>query len=220
MINSAIDKIQDTTKDLQEIIKERFLSPMYFYFIIAWVITNWKFTYTLLFADEELIGKPKIEYLSELYKISHWTDWLYNFSELILVPILFSYISVWWLSRASEKFYEKYEQHKINNVVIKRKLDYTARYQEAQEQRKIRDLESDKQNIQYTDNEEFNEYVDNLDDQVTVLGYSLQPSWVLYSSDYEIYKEALQEWKQSKLEEDFKEKVRDEVIEEYKDGIR
>lgn len=70
------NSIEENGKNLAEVIKERLFSPMYFYFIIAWVITNWNFVYALLFADEEIVFKAKnllkVEFLSQFYKFDSW----------------------------------------------------------------------------------------------------------------------------------------------------
>ncbi len=134
---------------------------MYFYFIIAWIITNWEFTYILLFADEQYLSMPKIVILSHLYDAHHWLDYIWNILKLLVIPAASAYFAVWWLSMLSERFYEKYEQYKINKTVIKRKLDYTAKVKEANEQRTIRDIEADKKQINYEDNSDFNDYLDD-----------------------------------------------------------
>lgn len=71
-------------------------------------------------------------------------------------------------------------------------MNYAAKVIEAQNQRKIRDTESDKNRIAYEHHEDFNEYLDSLEDLVEVSGYKFRPSEVLYRNDYEAYKEALE----------------------------
>lgn len=214
-----INSVKDLASDTKAVIQERLFSPMYFYFIIAWIITNWQFSYVLFFTSEEFLGIPKVEYLASFYRIYCWTDYIWNFLYLFPIPAFFAYVTVWWVSQISEKFYERYEQYKINKEVIKRKLIYKAKYQEVQDQKAIRDVDNELKTVKYDDNVEFNNYLDSIDERVLVMGYPMQPSRVLYNMDYVAYTDELQTWKEQQSVEDMKEKVRDEVIEEYRDGL-
>ena len=99
-----------------------------------------------------------------------------------------TYVAVWWLSRLSEKFFERNEEYKSNKRVIERKLEYSEKVKISREQKEIRDLESDKKSIRWEDNSEFNQSIDDANN-VLVSGIDMQPSEVLYNSDYEAYKE-------------------------------
>ena len=172
---------------------------MYFYFLIAWSITNWKFCYALLNTDEKFVFETKElfkpEYLSTYYSFDLWLPLLISISKLIIIPAILAFAFVWWLSIISEKFYEKNEQHKQNKRIIKRKLEYQEKISEATEQRKIRDAESDKPKIQYEDYDAFNESLDVANNEtIEVSGISMRPSRVLYDTDYEAYKASLDEW--------------------------
>jgi hypothetical protein len=151
-------------EDIKEIVNERFYSPMYFYFIIAWIITNWKFVYVLFFSNEGfLFGNLhllKINYLISFYPINNYFDILYNIAVLLLIPAFFSYLAVWWFTILSEIFYKKYELHKQNKRVIQREIEYTEKVRFAKVEREVRDIESDKNDIKYEDNKEFNETLD------------------------------------------------------------
>lgn len=168
MSDSIVDTLKTTAEDILEIAKERLFSPMYFYFIIAWVITNWKFVYVFLFADEEFLKIPKLDYLVSLYSCDTWWNILWNIMVLFIIPAISAFIAVWWMSRISERFYERYEQFKINQFVIRRKLDYTAKIQEAKEKREIREIEADKKNIIYENQKTFNEDWDSNSDVVNL----------------------------------------------------
>ncbi len=197
MSDSIVDTLKNTTDDILEIAKERLFSPMYFYFIIAWVITNWKFVYVFLFADEEFLKIPKLDYLVSLYPCYTWQNILWNSMVLFIIPAISAYIAVWWMSRISEKFYERYEQFKINQFVIRRKLDYTAKVQEANEKREIREIEADKKNTDFEDNPDFNDYIDEWSNDVEVMGIRIRPSEVLYNNDYPAYKQELLVWQEN-----------------------
>ena len=183
--------------DAKEILKERIFSPMYFYFIIAWIITNWSFVYVLLFVEENFILDHekvlKIDYLKSYYSFSTSYDMYWSFLELLVIPAIAAFGAAWWLSRLSEIFYKKHEEHKQENRMIQRRLEYVEKVRVAKQEREVRDAESDKNTIKYEDNREFNERLDI--ETVDVAGLTMLPSEVLYNSDYEAYKEKLSEWK-------------------------
>ena len=219
MIEETLKELKDDTK---EILKERFFSPMYFYFILAWLISNWDFLYVLLFTDESLIlgtqKNLKVDYLKDLYPLDSLWTWIH----LIIGPAMFAYFAVWYLSNISEAFYKRYEQYKQNKRVIEKELLYEEKVKVAKKEREIRDLELDLKLVDYDGNPEFNKSLDSI--LVNVLGYSFLPSTILYDQDIDAYKEALEEWKQEQLKEGLRDKIKDEVrgeiIEEYNDDMR
>lgn len=184
-------------EDIKEIVNERFYSPMYFYFIIAWIIANWKFVYVLFFSNEGfLFGNLhllKIDYLLSFYPVNNHFDILYNIAVLLLIPAFFSYLAVWWFTILSESFYKKYETHKQNKRVIQRELEYREKFRFAQAENKIKKLEQEqgKKDIEYEDNKEFNETLDASNEMVNVNGIMMNPSEVLYNNDYVAYRESL-----------------------------
>lgn len=190
---SAVNSIRDHSETLLKMFMERFSSPMYFYFGIAWIITNWDFVYAFFFTDQSVLKDlrqiTKVEYLIGFYQFSFW-----SFLKLFVIPAISAYIAVWWLSRISEEFFRKYESYKINKRTILRELDYAEKVAIARRERKIRDSESDKKEVRYEDNDEFNTDFDDNSDIVRVAWISMRPSEVLYNTDYEAYKEQLQEW--------------------------
>jgi len=182
------DTVSDTFKNMIEMSKERLFTPMYFYFILAWIVTNWKFTYTLLFVDNQVIWDTqhflKVDYLSQMYGFNLWSAF-----HLFLIPISVSYLVVWWFSQVSERFYKKYEEHQTNKRVIKREIDYKEKLGYAIAEREIREQKFDDK-LQYNDNRDFNEWLDEHNDEVSVGGVSMLPSEVLYKTDYLAYKTA------------------------------
>lgn len=201
---NTVDEIKETVKEIyknvSEVFTERVFRPMYFYFIISWAIINWKFLYVFLFGNEEIIIEQKsilkIEYLTSLYQWSSWLEIGCSLLSLLILPAISSFVVVWWLSRLSEKFFEKNEQYKFNILSIKRKLEYKNKVDHAKEQRAIRDAESDKKDIRYEDNAEFNDDFDSVSDDVVLAGANFKPSEVLYNNDYDLYLEALREFKE------------------------
>lgn len=195
MSETIVKNIKNNTENILDVVKERVFSPMYFYFIIAWIISNWKFVYTLFFIDDQYIKIPKVEYLANFYKVSSSIDFYFNFLHLFIIPAVSTFVAVWWLSKLSEKFYGKNEKHKLNQVSIKKQLVYTAQVEEYTWRKKIRDLESDKNKIKYEDNESFNDYYDQNNEEIILSGIHFKPSEVLYNNDYEAYKEELSDSK-------------------------
>ena len=196
-MKSTLNKLKE---NIIEVINERLFSPMYFYFIIAWLITNWKFVYILIFADTKLvfneIETSKIDLLSNLYKVNSPVDLWFNLTHLFLIPLLFSFVAVWWLTKASEVFFHKYETYKQNKRITQRELEYKEKVRFFNIEREIRESESDKKDIKYEDNKAFNGYLDNIQDSISIGNINLRPSEVLYNTDYEAYKESLKEWRE------------------------
>ena len=197
-----IDTVTETGKelleDVKEVVRQRFFSPMYFYFILSWIITNWKFVFALLFIDSDDIYGEKLDYLIEFYPVYWFFPWewsqfgltLWSISKLILIPALSSYLFMWWFSRLSEKFYERNETFKQNKQTLKRKLDYKEKLKIAEEQRKIRDEQSDTPEFRYEDQIEFNKSFDGqFEENVKVGSLEYKPSEVLFNTDFESYKD-------------------------------
>lgn len=193
MVEETKEIVKDTLKDAQEVIKQRFFSPMYFYFLLSWIITNWTFVFALFFISSKDISIPKLDYLIGFYPLNGWIA-MWSISKLVLIPAFSSYVFVWWFSRLSEKFYERNETFKINQQTIKRKLDYKEKVGIAEEQRKIREAESDKSEIRYIDHKGFNSSIDEEQENVLVTGLEYLPSEVLFNIDPESYKAQLNEY--------------------------
>ena len=186
------DTVSDAFKSVAEITKERIFTPMYFYFVTAWIVTNWKFVYTLLFVDNQVIWDTqevlKVDYLAQMYGFNWWSAF-----HLFLIPIFVSYLVVWWLSLVSEKFYQRYEEHQTNKRVIKREIDYREKLGYAISERQIREQKLDDK-MQYNDNRDFNEWLDEHNTEVSVGGVPMLPSEVLYKTDYLAYKTVLDDY--------------------------
>lgn len=207
---NTADEIKETVKEIynnvSEVLTERVFRPMYFYFIISWSIINWKFLYVFLFGNEEIIVEQKsilkVEYLSSLYEWSSWQEASYSLLFLVVLPAISAFVVVWWLSLLSEMFFEKNEQYKLNISSIKRRLEYKNKVDFAKEQRAIRDAESDKKDIRYEDNAEFNDDFDSVSEDVVLAGANFKPSEVLYNNDYDLYVEALKEFNEKQKDSD------------------
>lgn len=203
-----IDNITDTAKeiaqDAKDVIKQRFFSPMYFYFGISWIITNWKFVFAFLFIDSDDIYGEKLDYLVAFYPINWpwiWSDLpttLWSISKLLIIPALSAYLFVWWFSRLSEKFYRRNETFIMNKESIKRGLVYNFKRQEKVESIELRELEVAERVVSYQDNTDFNEDYDSLNEIISLSGATLLPSQVLYDSDYDLYIETLNDFNLNK----------------------
>lgn len=202
IIKESKDFLKENYNNLSEVIKERVFSPMYFYFIIAWIITNWQFVYAFFFLDPKFVFESqktdKISLLESFYSMDLWLPAICSVAKLVVIPAISAFIIVWWFSKLSEAFYEKSEQHKINKRFILNKLLYTEKVSYSQEQRKIRDAESDKNEISYIDNKDFNNWYDEGKDNVKIGEYEFLPSESLYNNDFQAYKQELEIYKEEK----------------------
>lgn len=199
----AADAVSDTFKSVSEVTKERVFAPMYFYFIIAWIITNWKFVYTLMFVDNQFIWETqkvlKVDYLVQMYSIEWFTPLLDSILELLVVPLISSFVLIWWLSILSEMFFRKYEEHQVNKRVIRRDVEYREKVHYAKAEREIREEEFDNP-IKYQDNRDFNERLDEDHEELIIAGIPLSPSEALYKADYLGYKAALDDYINQQVE--------------------
>ena len=202
MLEEAKDLGKEILKDTKEVIIERFISPMYFYFIIAWIIYNWTFVYSLLFVDSTKFKNYKLDYLLSFYPTNCFWDFALNFWYVLLGPALSTYVLIWWISIWSEKSFKRFEEYKLNKKTIKRLLEYKEKVKIAKEEREIRDQESDKPEVRYIDNEEFNKWLDDSQENVMVGTLSYSPSEVLFNTDIKSYIEALEEYKNRDIEEE------------------
>jgi hypothetical protein len=191
MLEEAKDLGKEIIKDTKEVIIERFFSPMYFYFIMAWIIYNWTFVYSLLFVNSIKFEKFKLDYLLDFYPTNDIGDYLCNFWYVLLGPAISTYVLIWWISIWSEKSFKRFEEYKSNKKSIKRLIIYTEKVKIAKEEREIRNQESDKNEIRYNDQEEFNNMLDDSQENIIISGIAYTPSEVLYNTDYENYKDQL-----------------------------
>lgn len=201
MVEEAKDFGNTILSDTKEVIKERFFSPMYFYFIMAWIITNWKFVYALLFVNRKEINQDKINYLIGFYPVEEFGSGIWSLSKLFFIPAFWAFIIVWWLSQLSENFFRRNEQFKMNIEAIKRGLIYEKLRKERVEDIAIKELEVEKKDIEYKDNVDFNDDYDSLNEVVTLSGSDFLASEILYNSDYDLYVETLNDYLNTKMKE-------------------
>lgn len=191
------DTFSNAVKSVVEITKERIFTPMYFYFLGSWIIANWKFVYSMFFTDEETILRThqmlKVEYLLGLYSAEWFLPLWYSALKLFIIPAIFSFVIIWWLSILSEMFFRKYEEHQMNKRVIKRDIEYREKVHYAKSERVIREQELDNR-IKYENNSNFNESLDERYSSVTIGKTVMSPSEVLYNTDYKAYVEALNDY--------------------------
>jgi len=201
------DTISDAVRNVVEITRERIFTPMYFYFLGAWIVTNWKFVYSLLFVNEETILQTyqvlKVDYLAQMYSLEWLLPLLNSILKLLIIPLISSFVIIWWLSKLSEMFFQKHEEHQMNKRVIKRDVEYREKVHYAKSKREIREQELDNK-IKYVGNKGFNEWLDEQNEGVNIGRASMLPSDVLYNTDYKAYEAALDDYinQQRKIVED------------------
>ncbi|MXS70728.1 hypothetical protein GSF70_05815 [Flavobacteriaceae bacterium W22] len=194
MLEEAKEYSKELLEDTKEVVLERFFSPMYFYFILSWIIYNWTFIYSFLFVESKELKKLKVDYLLSFYPVNSFSNIALNVWYVFLGPAISTFLFIWCFSILSELSYKRFEQYKTNKRTIKRLLDYEEKVKIAKEEREIRDQESDLPTIIYNDNKDFNEWLDSSQENVMVGSLSYSPSEVLYNTDYQSYKEALEEY--------------------------
>lgn len=215
ILKESKDFLKENYNNLSEVIKERVFSPMYFYFIIAWIITNWQFLYAFFFLDPKFVFESqktdKISFLESFYSMDLWLPAICSVAKLVVIPAISAFIIVWWFSKLSEAFYEKTEKHKQNKRAIKKAIEYTEEKviklkisyaKEAfdkQENVIIKRIEN--ATMAYNENIEFNTWFDDTNgDKVQIGDLEFFKSEILYYTDFESYRLALNEWRSAKEE--------------------
>lgn len=97
-------------KSLSSWIREKISSPLYFTFVLFYVVWNWKFFYFLFLEDALLLRRPRFEYIYHnltihlpLYDIPRWIQVILNyiagFAWHLLPPLMFTYLAIVYLPR-------------------------------------------------------------------------------------------------------------------------
>ena len=144
--------------------------------------------------ESKELKKLKVDYLLSFYPVDSFSNIALNVWYVFVGPAISTILFIWCFSILSELSYKRFEQYKTNKRTIKRLLDYEEKVKIAKEEREIRDQESDKPEVRYIDHEDFNKWLDDSQDNVVVGSLSYSPSEVLYNTDYQSYKEALEEY--------------------------
>lgn len=195
-MENSLSKITETAskafEKAGELIQDRLFSPMYFYFLISWIVANWKFVYTFFFVDEETILKTqqilKVDYMAQMYHLD-----ITSVIHLFIIPAISSFVFVWWISLISNKFYRKHEENQMEKRAVLREIEYKEKVRLAKSERTIREAESDI-GVKYGENEEFNDFLDDGGEKVIVAGIEMLPSEVLYNTDRKAYVDQLNSW--------------------------
>jgi hypothetical protein len=213
-MKNIIDTAKEVGEDISETLKERLFSPVYFYFIIAWLITNWQFIFSLFALDQKYLRILKVDYLTGFYQFDSWINAIISLSKLLIVPAISTWVVVWYLSIWAEEFYKKTYQSKMNKEAIKRKIDYLDKMHLSREQRLLREVESYKK----IENKAFNQYLDDTNPQnILVSSIEMKPSEVLYNTDYQAYVDLYDEFINS---DEVSDENRDMVLEEHANEMK
>lgn len=213
-MKDIIDTTKEVGKDISDTMKERLFSPMYFYFILAWLITNWQFVFSFFALDQKYLRVLKVDYLASFYQFDSILNITVSLLKLLVIPAISAFVVVWYLSIWAEKFYKKTYQSKMNKEVIKRKIDYLDKIHLSREQRLLREVESYKK----IENKAFNQYLDDANPQnISVSGIELKPSEVLYNTDYQAYVDLYDDFINS---DEISDDVREIVLEEHANEMK
>lgn len=108
-------------------ISDKLINPFYGAFIISWLIWNWRVWYITFFIDSALLVERKsilkIDYINSLYVWNDWWNFVYSICHLLLLPLLSSYLAVFWFPKMTCFFYEKSLETENFNKITKAKKD-------------------------------------------------------------------------------------------------
>jgi hypothetical protein len=108
-------------KSISALLYERTTSPLFGTLVVSWSVWNWKIIYLTFFISEnKLIGKNKIEYISENYNDNCNLYWFPLISTAILITLIpFISNGAYWISI---KFL-KWKKDKKNDVEMNQLLN-------------------------------------------------------------------------------------------------
>jgi hypothetical protein len=99
-------------------LKDRVTSPFYGYFLISWILVNWKFIYIAFFIDQEILikttGLLRNEYLNNLVPAFSPSFWLHFF----IVPFTVTVLAFWVFPYVTRIFFRKNLRNHIALKVI------------------------------------------------------------------------------------------------------
>ena len=227
---AMVDKLWNFLKTAGKILEERVFSPMYFYFIISRVLWNWKFVYVLLFVDQSNLMREKLDLMTSFYTFDSWWCFLLTVLYLLWWPLFTTWLAIQpltWLSNKITKYYEKNQQVKRLEI---HKLQFQEILLKAYEEKQQQEKGTRKNMLEYKENPGFNDRIDNEYPSIEIWEMTGFPvSEALYHTDYQAYISLLENYKNDikndvnfLLQDDhkrkeFKEILRDEIIQEWKD---
>ena len=227
---AMVDKLWNFLKTTGKILEERVFSPMYFYFIISRVLWNWKFVYVLLFVDQSNLMREKLDLMTSFYTFDSWWCFLLTVLYLLWWPLFTTWLAIrplTWLSNKITKYYEKNQQVKRLEI---HKLQFQEILLKAYEEKQQQEKEARKNMLEYKENPDFNDRIDKEYPSIEIWEMTGFPvSEALYHTDYQAYISLLENYKNDikndvnfllqddHKREEFKEILRDEIIQEWKD---
>lgn len=227
---AMVDKLWNFLKTIGKILEERVFSPMYFYFIISRVLWNWKFVYVLLFVDQSNLMREKLDLMTSFYTFDSWWCFLLTVLYLLWWPLFTTWLAIQpltWLSNKITKYYEKNQQVKRLEI---HKLQFQEILLKAYEEKQQQEKEARKNMLEYKENPDFNDRIDKEYPSIEIWEMTGFPvSEALYHTDYQAYISLLENYKNDikndvnfllqddQKREEFKEILRDEIIQEWKD---
>lgn len=98
---------------------DRLTSPFYGYFLISWLIINWRVVYSATLLDQQLLYEKtnllRNEYVETLVPQLLTFDW---FLQLFFGPFALTVLALWLFPYGTRIFYRKYIRNKVANKII------------------------------------------------------------------------------------------------------
>ncbi len=121
--NIILGKENDVVVSAEDTLKERISSPFYGYFLISWIIFNWKFIYIAFFVSEEKIFQKTGLLREEYLWLNSPVDVLGNIFQFVLYPFMFSLFAIFVLPYISQLFFWKSVLNKRALLNIEKRLN-------------------------------------------------------------------------------------------------
>lgn len=118
----GLDNGNEVVESTEGAFKDRLASPFYGYFVLSWLLVNWKIPYAAFFLDQSIIqqktGLLRNEYVESLFPQSYsWTFMIY----FIALPFVLTVLTFWVFPFITRFFFQKNIRNKIALQVIELK---------------------------------------------------------------------------------------------------
>ncbi|MFZ3043841.1 MAG: hypothetical protein WA058_01900 [Minisyncoccia bacterium] len=125
----GIDSGNEILDSTENALRDRLTSPFYGYFIIAWLLVNWRIVYAAFFINQAILmqktGLMRNEYLQSIIPSHSTLAWWLNF---LLLPFILTCLAFWVFPVFTRRFFRKsisnklvlkgIEIHEISKVTI------------------------------------------------------------------------------------------------------
>ncbi len=118
-IKSVLGASNEFLDSAEIALNERITSPFYGYFVVAWLLFNWRLLYDAFFVDQEILYKKtgllRSEYLNSLFPNPLSVEFV---AHSLVFPLLLTILFFWIFPYGTRIFYRKSIKNQIELKII------------------------------------------------------------------------------------------------------